>query len=1386
MSRTSRKRYAERGQLRENSKSQSINRMADEPEVKAVKSRPFLKFTGASAPKVSIASAAEAAEHNGAQSQSDLTTFTRVVKAMKEEGEEGLAAPAVPKVKAVAVAEGEPAAVPKAPLSLAERLKLSREKKAAKKAELEAKVGSLPHVKDIEFTRFSEDLLPSAIEIIGNERETSYEDKTQSPLFPLQTRLGFQDQIMKVFGRFSKVPDASEPDYDACKKLGQGAQAKVEMYEYQKFVREYTRNASPYRGTLVYHGLGSGKTCSAIAAAEALFGTTQKKVLVMTPASLRDNFIREISFCGFQHFRFQNHWVAHPVDGPTVRLFAKQILGLPDSYLTKATQIWVPEFGKAPNFNDLDSEERQEITKQIGLQISSKIEFMSYNGISASKLKEIACTKDENGYNFFDNKIIIIDEFHNLTRMMQGIIEPYLSNLPGLKRKVPLEPVTPGPWNPILCAKATDPRRPYLTNYMRGYLFYRLLSTARNSKIIALSGTPLINFPEETAIVVNLLGGYVHTCSFSVTPASEANKKAIQALLQGHPFVDFEEVELAGTNLNVLFTLVPEGIKKVPAADGTLMAQHIPEGEVFPSIQDVGAEIVASLVGKGMKTVKAPEYKAEPLLPPVGQEFRDTFLNKDGKTLKNTVVLMKRIQGLISYYRGSKKELMPEVTKDEVVRVPLSPYSQAEYQRVRLSEIDQTKKTKKKGGDDSLVGVGGKTGQLWNQIYELSQAKQSNSYRMFSRQACNFTFPEGIVRPRPTNADDIQEEIGKEKDILNDQSPEAKEGEDSAVNIQAAAGAEDEEAAAEEDDAIGEGAKVAAIAEAKEEGKEEEAEDMENADKPVVIEELEAVAGEVQPAVAAAPPEVAGPKKTLAQMLAKKRAEDAEKCKRGQLPGEPYQTAIRRAKNCLENFASNKLRLFAPGKKIEDEIKAGTPVDTERLPKYSPKFAAVLKSVLESPGSNLVYSNFMDMEGIGIFIVCMKANDFEPILIESDEAGGFRFTAQTVKSFQRKGVNRYLSFTGKEDKAIRSMALKVFNAKYATSVSKGEEGEGEEAAAAAVGKFTELPPEMSQVLVDAGYTGNLKGELCRVFCITGAGAEGLSLRNVRRVHIMEPHWNHVRTDQVKGRAVRICSHVDLDWSADPALNQRTVEVFTYVSCFSDDSLKHPDGGSVFPRIDGPILNTDGLAAKDALEEGLAVPAGAKDFVFTTDEYLQRISENKRSLLETIQKVMKDSAVDCRINFYENDEEQECIRIPGNPSQYAFHPILSKDITNTAIRFGDRPIAAIGPSAAPAPAPAPAPKKEEGSAPGSEGSEEDAVEEGVVGTAAVPKPKPTLKALKITFEGKQYLAVPVKERGSGTVLHYDLFAPGDTARTRKLGTSVANAAGNPTRDITLSQ
>ena len=56
---------------------------------------------------------------------------------------------------------------------------------------------------------------------------------------------------------------------------------------------------------------------------------------------------------------------------------------------------------------------------------------------------------------------------------------------------------------------------------------------------------------------------------------------------------------------------------------------------------------------------------------------------------------------------------------------------------------------------------------------------------------------------------------------------------------------------------------------------------------------------------------------------------------------------------------------------------------------------------------------------------------------------------------------------------------------------------------------------------------NYYGEIIKIFMITAAGDEGISLENVRHVHITEPYWHPVRTEQVIGRARRICSHHNL-------------------------------------------------------------------------------------------------------------------------------------------------------------------------------------------------------------------------------------------------------------------
>jgi len=99
----------------------------------------------------------------------------------------------------------------------------------------------------------------------------------------------------------------------------------------------------------------------------------------MTPSSLRYNFIREISFCGFRHLRLQNHWEAidiTPDNKETAYLFATQVLNMSKEFATSLTnsyvsRIWVPNFDDTlqPNFKTLDPAERKEIVRQVENQI---------------------------------------------------------------------------------------------------------------------------------------------------------------------------------------------------------------------------------------------------------------------------------------------------------------------------------------------------------------------------------------------------------------------------------------------------------------------------------------------------------------------------------------------------------------------------------------------------------------------------------------------------------------------------------------------------------------------------------------------------------------------------------------------------------------------------------------------------------------------------------------------------------------------------------------------------------------------------------------------------------------------------------------------------------
>ena len=75
--------------------------------------------------------------------------------------------------------------------------------------------------------------------------------------------------------------------------------------------------------------------------------------------------------------------------------------------------------------------------------------------------------------------------------------------------------------------------------------------------------------------------------------------------------------------------------------------------------------------------------------------------------MKDRITFVKRMSGLISYYRGSKEELMPKVVNDTIVECKLSTVALPQYEKARLKEIEteKTKKSSKKSAFDEAMDL---------------------------------------------------------------------------------------------------------------------------------------------------------------------------------------------------------------------------------------------------------------------------------------------------------------------------------------------------------------------------------------------------------------------------------------------------------------------------------------------------------------------------------------------------------------------------------------------------------------------------------------------------------------------------------------------------------
>ena len=133
--------------------------------------------------------------------------------------------------------------------------------------------------------------------------------------------------------------------------------------------------------------------------------------------------------------------------------------------ILKNKKGWLVNPKKPSNYQTLSTQEKMSLDKQINEMIGQKYDFINYNGINKRQYDSYS---SEGKVNPFDNRIIIIDEAHNLVSRIVNKLK-----MGPAKRKTEL-----------------------------AYKIYDDLMRAQNTKIVLLSGTPMINYPNGSSNII--------------------------------------------------------------------------------------------------------------------------------------------------------------------------------------------------------------------------------------------------------------------------------------------------------------------------------------------------------------------------------------------------------------------------------------------------------------------------------------------------------------------------------------------------------------------------------------------------------------------------------------------------------------------------------------------------------------------------------------------------------------------------------------------------------------------------------------------------------------------------------------------------------------------
>ena len=145
----------------------------------------------------------------------------------------------------------------------------------------------------------------------------------------------------------------------------------------------------------------------------------------------------------------------------------------------------------------------------------------------------------------------------------------------------------------------------------------------------------------------------------------------------------------------------------------------------------------------------------------------------------------------------------------------------------------------------------------------------------------------------------------------------------------------------------------------------------------------------------------------------------------------------------------------------------------------------------------------------------------------------------------------------------------------------------------------DLSPNNAEEVKELVSDNNSEGQIIKVVIGNIVAAEGLDLKNIREIHVLDPWYHLSRIEQIIGRGIRYCSHSKLDDETE-----RNVTVYLHAAT----------------NIEPEDKDTE---KKEEILENLETE--------TVDTYIYRKAEEKAIEIGRVETILKENAIDCYLN-----------------------------------------------------------------------------------------------------------------------------------------------------------